>query len=86
MVLWSTNHSQTPQEKVCVSEGQNSFLCNFVVKHPEIFFQKRLSIFSLLESLATQAQYESLIINTCGFILRNPLNGHEHKGFVWEFR
>ena len=32
------------------------------------------------ESQTAQAQYESLIINTCG--LRNPQNGREHKGQV----
>ena len=35
---------------------------------------------------AVQAQCESFIINACGFILRNPWNGREHRGFVWKFR
>ena len=39
-----------------------------------------------VELQAAQAQYESLIINTCGLILRNPQDGREHKGFVWKFR
>ena len=32
-----------------------------------------------VELQAAQAQYESLIINTCGLILRNPQDGREHK-------
>ena len=39
-----------------------------------------------VELQAAQAQYESLIINTCGLILRNPQDVREHKGFVWKFR
>ena len=40
-----------------------------------------------VELQAAQAQYESLIINSCGLILRNPEDGREHKGFrVCEFR
>ena len=43
-----------------------------------------------VELQAAQAQYESLIINTCGLILRNPQDvpqdDREHKGFVWKFR
>ena len=39
-----------------------------------------------LKPQAAQAHYESLIINTCGLILRNPQRGREHKGFEWEFR
>ena len=45
-MLWSTNHSQTPKEKVCVSEGPNSFLCNFVVKHAEIYSKNDCPFFS----------------------------------------
>ena len=40
----------------------------------------------LFHSQTAQAQYESLVINTCGLISQNPQNGHEYKGFVWEFR
>ena len=34
---------------------------------------------------AAQAQYESLIINTSGIILRNPQNGRELKVLKWKF-
>ena len=33
---------------------------------------------------AAQAQYESLIINACGILLRNPQNGLELKVLKWK--
>ena len=33
---------------------------------------------------AAQAQYESLIINACGILLRNPQNGRELKVLKWK--
>ena len=33
---------------------------------------------------AAPAQYESLIINTCGILLRNPQNGRELKVLKWK--
>ena len=33
---------------------------------------------------AAQAQYDSLIINTCGILLRNPQNHRELKVLKWK--
>ena len=44
----------------------------------------RVSHPQLTTPQAAQAQYESLIINACGILLRNPENGLELKVLKWK--
>ena len=50
------------------------------------YINLRGCVTAVSHSQTAQAQYESLVINTCGLISQNPQNGHEYKEFVWEFR